>query len=224
MGRAAGRARARRPPKPPAADSPQGRDIGLDDRQIPSGIPHLVQEQTVAAKPAVPERPPIFRGDMQHGVPAIAGVDDNFTDPDDKITPGHEARRHGSQPVRYQLPPPDPDPLPVYIVERSKKIPVRREALMGSITVAAQGGEPTRICSTDPNRVQISLLNEDPVNIIRFASTQTALSSGDAAALPAVTNSYLRIRTQGELWAVVAAAATAKLSVIIETEIETAVR
>jgi hypothetical protein len=225
MGRAAGRAHARRPPRTPQAppaDSPQGRELGLDDRDIPSGIPHLEQHKTIPGKAAVPEAPPVFRGDMQHGVPA--GPDDNFVKPADKLERGHQARKHGSQPVHYEMPPAEPDPLPVYLVEKREKVPVRREAIIDSITVAAQGGEPTRICSEDPDRVQIQLLNEDPVNIIRFAATQAELSSGTGAALPAVTNSYTRLRTQGELWAVVAAPATARLSRIIETEIETAAR
>jgi hypothetical protein len=201
--------------KAPPADSPQGRELGLDDRDIPGGLHHLIQEQTEPARPAVPETPPYFRGDMAHGVPA---------DHDKIVRPDDKPRHHGSQGVHYELPSPEPDPLPVYVVEKREKIPVRREALIDSITVAAQGGEPTRICSTDKDRVQIQLLNEDPVNIIRFASSQAELAAGEGAALPAVTNSYTKLRTQGELWAWVQAGSTARLSRIIETEIASAAR
>lgn len=205
MGRAAGRAQSRRKPAAPAPGSPQGREIGLDDRVIPSGLHHLVQEKTIPARPAAPPPRPVFRGEMQHGVPAIPGVDDTFTDPDDKLTTeGHEARRHGSQLVHHELPPPEPDPLPVYLVERREKIPKRREAITRAVTVAASGSEPTRICSEDTERVELRVFNESPVTAATpgGASTTTVGSVTSPAADQVITSQALTAGTWVIGWTV----------------------
>jgi len=63
------------------------------------------------------------------------------------------------------------------------------------------------------------LLNEDASTNCRFG-TRDELAMGRGAMLPAVTNSYLRIRTQGELWiTTVSATLTARVSVVIITEV-----
>lgn len=218
MGRAAGRAQTRRNPKAPAPDSPQGREIGLDDRDIPSGLHHLVQEPAPEVTPAVPATPPYFRGDMEHGVPA--GPDDNVVRPQDK--PKH----HGSQPVRYEHPAPEPDPLPVYLVERRETAGKRREAITRVVTCPAAGGEPARVCSVDRERAELLLFNEAAAggNVIRVGARQsdlagtTATAPGDGFAVAPQTWSP-RIRTQGELWAVSQAATSTLLSVVITTEV-----
>lgn len=223
MSRAAGRAQSRRTPKAPAPGSPQGREIGLDDRDIPSGLHHLVQESPRDIIPAVPETPPYFRGDMAHGVPA---EHDKIVRPDDKLEPGHEARKHGSQPVHYELPSPEPDPLPVYIVEKKEKIPKRREAITRVVSVAAFGGEPTRICSEDRERVSIRMFNEaaSTGTTIRVGNTQaavagvTATAPGDGIALVGQIWSP-KLETQGELWGVAMATSAQTMSMVIETEV-----
>lgn len=221
MSRAAGRAQSRRVPKAPAADSPQGREIGLDDRDIPGGLHHLVQETVTDVQPAVPPTPPYFRGDMAHGVPA---EHDKIIRPEDKLTPGHEARGHGSQPVHYELPAHKPDALPVYIEQHPDKIPKRREAITRVVSVAAFGGEPTRICSEDTERVSIRLFNEaaSTGTTIRVGNTQaavagvTATAPGDGIALVGQIWSP-KLETQGELWGVAMAASAQTMSMVIET-------
>ena len=145
------------------AYSPPGSPIGMGhsgDRDIPGGLHHMVQEVTTPTKPQAP-RPdevlPYFRGSMAHGVPGQADV---RVRPDDRLKPGHPARKHGSQDVRHELPPPEPDPLPVYVVQKKEKTPKERRVFTYVLTVAAAGAEPTRVASEDTERVELRWYNE----------------------------------------------------------------
>lgn len=151
----------------PGEYQPVSSPIGMGhsgDRDIPGGLHHLVQEVTEPTKPAAP-RPdevlPYFRGSMAHGVP---GQSDVRVRPDDQLTPGHPARKHGSQRVVHELPSPEPDPLPVYVVERGQDR-TRKERRMFTyvLTVAAAGGEPTRVASEDSGRVELRFFNEGAI-------------------------------------------------------------
>jgi hypothetical protein len=71
------------------------------------------------------------------------------------------------------------------------------------------------VCGRNENRVEIQLLNEDTATDIRFATTLVQLAAGSGALLPWPANSYLTIKTQGELYAIGASGSgTPRLSII----------
>lgn len=197
-------------PRRPAvkANSGEGRAIGLDDRDIPSGRPHLVNAESASAKPVVPERPdfPVMNA---HGV-----------EPTEKVLDRPEAEKHVTRDVPVPLPPEDVA-VPVYQVERPGAGKTYRAMIAEVVNVAALGAaEPTRICSKDSNRVEILLLNEDSANDVRFSESQATVIEGRGAILPHGTTGYRSLKTQDEVFALSTAAQPVKVSAIIVTEVD----
>ena len=187
----------------------ESREFGVPQADLPGGKTHVVNPPTRQVKPGgVPERPADYH--KYHGVPSDDGP---YELPPGDITPG---------------PAPMPAPMvheavPVYIVEEPEKHRVRRDCVATNINIPAAGAEPTRVCSENPQRVEILILNEDSNNDIRFSSDLTELiTTGAQGTGPAAggallwhgTNSYTKLRTQGELWAVSTAAASVRMSVV----------
>jgi hypothetical protein len=195
--------------KPGASESGdlQSREFGVPQADLPGGLAHLVNPETRPAGVArKPERPADYH--KYHGVPPHD--DGRYETPPDATE---------EKPPKAAPEPKFDDAVPVYIMERATGRPVRRDTAMDSINVAGSAaGEPTRLCNYDPQRVEIKLLNEDAANNVRFGARADVIE-GKGAMLPAVTNTYLTLQTQGELFAQSLAATAVKVSVIITTEV-----
>jgi hypothetical protein len=197
------------------ADGEDGTEPGVrrqegigEPRDIPGGLNHLanppVKHQTVP----VPEPEWPYRQSMlAHGVP-----------PDEHGRHDRDPRLSGGQ--RGQAPAaklaPRVSPVPVYIVESEGGPSSIRRAFPRSVTCpASTSAEPIRVCGRNPDRVKISLLNEDTATDIRFATNLTALSAGTGALLPWPANTYLTLETQDEIYAIGATGSgTPRLSIV----------
>jgi hypothetical protein len=167
---------------------------------------------------------PAFR----HKVPAPAP--DEFTDqPVDNahgVAPGTHTGATRGQMVRGKLaetPGEDqyyteqqrpPRPIPVYVVDDRQQAQVYRTAGIRNYVISASTGTPTRICGRDPKRSHVMLLNESSSSNIRFATTERDLNNGGGALLPWPSNSYVKLETQDELYAISADSGTPALSVV----------
>jgi hypothetical protein len=199
MSRSSGRKGTGRTPDP---------QYGSFDKGIPGGIRHVdANPDAVAtvARPAVAEPLEEFRGMMAHGV--APGTGEHYQ---------REMAEHARHPYQpgYEKLPPDITPVPVYIVEEAGGGASFRSASPRHITCPASGAaEPARVCSVNPRRTAIMLLNEDTSNDIRFGKL-SQVSTGGGALLPWPSNSYLTINTQDELFAISAGSGTPLLSII----------
>jgi len=193
-------------PGPHISGDLQSREFGVPQADIPGGQNHLVNPQ---AKPAETARKPLRPADYHkyHGVPPID--DGEYETPPDDVTSQGKPAAEPKEPV---------DAVPVRIVQDHPN--TYRDLFADSISVAAStSAEPTRLCNYDPDRYEVWLLNEDSTNNARIGS-RADLIEGHGAMLPAVTNSYMKLKTQGELFAQSLASAAVKVSVIIITSVE----
>lgn len=212
MSRARGKHTERIPPQVTSDEDPEARDVGASTRTqgipspIPGGRPHLLNAQAMRHQVPVPDAKGEYRGVNAHGV--LPGT--------------HTTRERAEfmrgpndlQPLTPHYRPPEPrEPVvPVRIVEQaSSKI---RSAAPHHITLQASTGEPVRLCGVDPNRVMVLLLNESQSSDARFAQLDRDLTGGGGALLPWPMNSYLKIPTQDELWAISADSGTPTISII----------
>ena len=199
-----------KPPRRPSM-SPhqgQGRELGLDSRDIPGGLEHLSNPETPSAKPAVPARQHLPSMN-EHGVP-----DDNPDAP-------HEQPEAGD----VLIPEPVPESreyyaVPVYMVSEPGKVGrVRRDVIADRIPVPADTDPPVRVCARDDNRVTVSLLCDDAANDVRIAHNQATLIEGGGAFLSHSATGYLHLPAQGEIWALSTASSLSHLSYVLVTEL-----
>lgn len=213
-----GRARGKHGPRPPALPgTPEGDGVGASERRqsdpspIPGGAVHLENVPTIRQRTPVPDSPAEIKDLNAHG-----------------MTPGtHTAREraefmrgpNGVKPIipAYGAPAAEPVPVPVRIVE-ARRPSVLRTSSHRTLNLQASTGEPVRVCGQDHDRVHILLLNESSASNIRFAQRASDLNGGKGSLLPWPSNSYLKLSTQDELWAISADAGTPALSVIQEFE------
>jgi hypothetical protein len=197
----------------------EDREMGIGpQRDIPGGLNHLANEPVQRQDVPVPSRPPAFHeGENAHGVPF---EEHGRHDRDPRLT-GTVRQAH----PHYLEPEPVPLPVPVYIVERGGGGRPQSDSAHRRITIPAAGSEPAEICGADSHRIQVQLLNEDATHSIRFGklaglvydpANQVVLGG---TRLPAAATGYLRMRTQGPLWAVSETSNPVVISVITEYEI-----
>jgi hypothetical protein len=107
----------------------------------------------------------------------------------------------------------------VVIVQGGGARPVKH-VFTDSITAPPAGTpEPARLCSIDPNRSFVRLLNEQPAGVAGTrVGSLSDLASGKGALLPPAMSGYLTLETHDELFAISADATADKISVILETE------
>jgi hypothetical protein len=188
-------------------DSPEGHYIGMSGRTagatspIPGGEQHLTNAPTVRQLVPAPVSKPEHRGIMAHGMPP-----DTHT--------GHERGDAERGPNSHHATTPEPHhpdheasarvpPVPVVIVQEGRDVQTLRSSSHRRLVLPAAGGEPVRLVGRNSDREEVSLLNEDATHNIRFASTIGDLNGPQAGTvLPATTSSYLRLKTQDELYAV----------------------
>lgn len=199
------------PPREPSEGEQREEGIG-DKVLLPGGKNHIANPPVPKFKVPVPEREwPYRRAILAHGV-----------DPDEANMQPRDPRLSGGQhgaPVHEEVHR-GPSPVPVYVVEHGGGPDKIRAAAPRSITCPASTTyEPARVCSINPRRIKIGILNEDTATDIRFATDLGALSAGTGALLPWPSNTYLWLETQAELFAIGATGSgTPKLSIIEVTE------
>lgn len=194
------------------ADTPAGRQLGLDSRDIPGGRPHLVNPESPATRPATTEPRPLFEGMNAHGV----------VDPD--TGPGYTATPDDPRPVPAQRPVPVPkwhDAVPVYEVEGPKSRVIRTTTSVGPYTMPATDTGPHRICDRDPNRVSVYVTNENATagNIIRIG-TRAEVDQSVGFGLAGNRSTSPDLKSQDELYVWNPTGTAITYSAILVTEIE----
>jgi hypothetical protein len=215
------RSKGRQQRQPKAEDiqpgSPEGRQLGLSDRvqghpsPIPGGRPHIGNAPSVRHRvPTPPSDPEVGMGNA-HGV--IPGSHTNAERAD---------AERGPNTVHATMPKPKPHhpierpaPIPVFVVQDAHNS-VLRSAAPHSITVPVNTSDPVRLCGRDTGRSAVMLLNESTSTDVRIAQRPSDLNNGGGALLPWPGNSYLKIPTQDELWAVTASSSTTAAVSIIQ--------
>lgn len=213
------RARGRNPQRQPSAQdikpgTPEGKQLGLSDRvqgtpsPIPGGRPHIGNAPAVRHQvPTWPSEPEVSKGNA-HGV--IPGSHTNAERAEGQRGPNdvHPPRPSPPAPAHER-----PAPIPVFVVEDAHN-DVLRSAAPRHLTVPDNTKEPVRLCGIDSGRSEVMLLNESTSTDVRFAQRMSDLNAGGGALLPWPANSYLKIKTQDELYALSASGTAATVSVI----------
>lgn len=218
MSRAEGRKNRTRKPETPdiPVDSPEGRQLGLSARvqghpsPIPGGRPHISNAPAVRhTVPTPPSDREIGMGNA-HGV--IPGSHTNAERADHERGPNTV---HATMPrPQHHAPRERPMPIPVYVVQDDRNN-VIRSAAPQNITVPGTGtADPVRLCGRDATRSEVMLLNESTVTDVRIAQRMSDLNDGGGGLLPWPANSYMKIKTQDELYAISASGTAATVSVI----------
>lgn len=216
MSRAGGRNRPRKPDVVEIdPDSPEGRQLGLSKRVQghPSPIPGGQNHRSNA--PAVRHTVPIPASDPEIGMGNAHGVA-----PGSHTNAERAEHERGPNTVHATMPRPlhrptheRPQPIPVFVVQDANN-DVIRSAAPYNVTVPISTADPILLCGRDPGRAEVMLLNESTVTDIRFAQRPSDLGGGGGALLPWPGNSYLKIKTQDQLYAVSASGTAATVSVI----------
>lgn len=217
MGRASGR---KNPTRQVTPDSPEGREIGMSERQDPSGGPinsqtgNIVNYPTVRQEPKVGAAFPEHRGIMAHGVPP----ETLSTEERALMERDGTAQHNPPLPPEHYVPRKKPTPVPVYITEPEGGSDVFLTASPRNLNVPAiNTADPVRIAGRNVKRNRIGLLNESTSTNIRFAKLPSDLVNGGGALLPWPNTSYSWFETQDELYALtVSAGGTAATISIIE--------
>jgi len=196
-------------------DTPEGRQLGLSARvqghpsPIPGGRPHIGNAPAVRHTVPIPPSDPEIGMGNAHGV--VPGSHTNAERADAERGP-NTVHRTMPRPQHHQVHE-RPMPIPVFVVQDAHN-DVLRDSAPRSLTVPANTGEPVRLCGKDQGRSEVLLLNESTTTDVRFAQRQSDLNAGGGALLPWPSNSYLRLRTQGQLYALSASGTAATVSVI----------
>lgn len=215
MSRAKGRQQRQPTVEEIKPDTPEGRQLGLSKRvqghpsPIPGGRQHISNAPAVRhTVPTPPSDREIGMGNA-HGV--VPGSHTNAERADAERGPNtiHHTMSPPRPPVQHER----PQPIPVFVVEDSHR-DVIRTAAPHAITVPVSTAEPVRLCGVDSSRSEVMLLNESTVTDVRFAQRQSDLNNGGGALLPWPANSYLKIKTQDELYALSASGTAATVSII----------
>lgn len=220
MGRANGRFQQRKPRKEDLkkADdirpgTPEAAQFGISDRvqghpsPIPGGQKHISNAPAVRhTVPVPPSQPEIYMGN-NHGV--APGSHTNLDRSEMQRGPNtvHPPRPSPSTRVDKPL------PIPVFVVQDHNRNTVR-SAAPHHINVPGNTSDPVRLCGRDTSRTVVMLLNESTAQDVRIAQTMRDLSGGGGALLPWPTNSYTKIETQDELYALSTSGTAATISII----------
>lgn len=197
-------------------DSFEGHKLGMSKRvqgapsPIPGGKDHIINPQTFRQRPEAPA-PSDFTDQPDqnaHGVPPSTHTGATRA----QIMRGKLAAKRGDD--QYYTEPSTPvRPIPVVVVESLADAAVYRAAVPRLLKAPA-AADPFPICGLDPDRVQVLLLNEDPANGVRFATTPADLAGGGGGLLPAGMSSYLRLPTQDHLYGYSPTGSAVTISVI----------
>jgi hypothetical protein len=215
MGRARGKHDTGRNPEITDIDpsSPEGRQLGMSPltQGVPSPIPggreHIGNAPTVRQEVPVPDAWPETRDLNAHGVPPGSATTRERAELERGPNTVHRGRpQHHEQRER-------PTPIPVYVVQDGQP-QVLRSAAPRHFVLPASTGDPVLIAPRDKTRTAVLLLNESTSSDIRIGQRPSDLGNGGGALLPWPSNSYLRIDTQDQLYAVSKDSGTPTISVI----------
>lgn len=212
------RAHGKHGPRKPAAiaidpESPEGRQLGMSPRTqgvpspIPGGRPHISNAPTVRQDVPIEDARPEFHDMNAHGVPPGTATTRERAEVErgpnsvHLAPPGHDKRTER------------PHPIPVTVVQDTRDN-VIRSAAPRHFQLQASTGDAVRICGRDHSRTAVLILNESTSSDIRFAQRPSDLVNGGGALLPWPGNSYLRLDTQDELYAISKDSGTPVISVI----------
>lgn len=219
MSRGAGRHQPPRAPEVPEVDpnSAEGQGLGMSDRMqgypspIPGGQNHVTNAPTVRRNVPVADSKPEIKAIDAHGVPPGTHTSRERAEAERGPNSSHMVR-----PPRGQEPgTPTPAPVPVFIVSDQDSTDTWTSASPHHITVPATGQEPARVCGRNSKRVEILLLNESTSSNIRIGQRPADVSNpAGGALLPWPANSYLKLKTQDELYAISVDSGTPLLSII----------
>jgi len=194
-------------------------EFGVADPPLPGGILHPPAEKVEHGKlhPKVPG--PYYDGVMAHGVPIDVENPPNHG----RITPTPQAR-HGheaSDIPRHEVIETEPDPVPVYIVQRAGGGKGKLATATDSRTAPVAGSDPVRLTSQDLRRTRVALLNEsgDSGHDFRFSTSLADLAMGKGALVSHLSHSYLWLHTQDDLYAVSVDTTAVAVSVLQEYEL-----
>jgi len=214
------RSKGRQQRQPTAQDvkpgTPEGRQLGLSDRvqghpsPIPGGRPHIKNAPAIRHTVPTPASDPEIGMGNAHGV--VPGTHTNAERADAERGPNTV---HATMPRPVHRPVHEkPAPIPVFLVEDGRD-DVIRSAAPRTLTVPGSGtADPVRLCGRDTTRSEVMILNESTSTDIRIAQRPSDLNAGGGALIPWPSNSYVKIKTQDELYAVSATATNAACSVI----------
>lgn len=199
-------------------DTPEGRQIGMSDRTvaapspIPGGETHIVNYETVRQRVPVPDSPPEYGNMNAHGVPPGKST---FHDRAELERGPNDHKPVKPAPVAKPVE--KPAPIPVYVVTQGGGSRMLRTATARQVTLQASTGEAVRLCGVNNRRSHLLLLNESQSSDARIGQTIGDVETGGGGALlPWPGNSYLKLDTQDEMWAISADAGTPTISVIEE--------
>lgn len=208
-------------------DSIEGHKLGMSKRvqgypsPIPGGKDHILNAQTIRQIPAAPAPAEFDRNDAvdlnAHGVPPTSHH--GFTRA--QLMRGKAASEMPD--TFYTEPPKLVRPIPVVVVENERRPVSWRATTFRATQIPANTGDPRQIAGRDPDRVELLLLNEDATNAVRLGNAPGELATSadvseppeaSGALLPAGMTSYLRLRTQENVWAISATGTAPTISVI----------
>jgi hypothetical protein len=154
----------------------QAREFGVPQADLPGGVMHLVNPQSVPTKSeGAPERPADYH--KYHGVPSDDGP---YEVPSAEVD-------YGPRPA------PEPkieDAVPVYILERpGDQRMIREFATYGPFTLAGSNAGTSqgsmRLCVRDPRRVTMYVTNEsNAIGTLLRVGTESDIDEGRGWALP----------------------------------------
>jgi hypothetical protein len=196
-------------------DSPKGHQLGMSVRTqgvpspIPGGKEHIQNAPTFRQKVPVADSKPEITDLNAHGVPPGSATSRERAE---------IMRGPNSVHQRNAQPPPArrerPAPIPVNIVQDDRPQVIRAAFPHTFIVPANTGADAVRICGRDPSRKYVMILNESTAHNIRIGQRVADLNNGGGALIPWPGNSYVRIDTQDELYALSADSSSAQVSVI----------
>lgn len=134
------------------AETPAGRALGLDDRDIPGGKTHVISHPATPDKTAVPPERDLFAPGslLDHAVPDELAAEPGWRTPPADV---ERAPRPAAEPK-------DEDAVPVRIVEGAKARTLRTLVSDGPMLLALSDTDPQRIADRDPDRKNLYVTNE----------------------------------------------------------------
>lgn len=214
------RANGRRQREPKAEEikpgTPEGRQLGLSDRvqghpsPIPGGRPHISNAPAVRhTVPTPPSEPEVGMGNA-HGVQPGSHTNAERADAERGPNTVHRTMPRPQHHPQHER----PAPIPVFVVQDERNN-VLRSAAPHNITVpGTAAADPVRLCGRDATRSEVMLLNESTTTDVRFAQRPSDLNNGGGGLLPWPGNSYMKIKTQDELYAISTTGTAVTVSVI----------
>lgn len=217
MTRSKGRNTARKPEPIPEIkpNTPEGHQFGISDRvqghpsPVPGGKKHI------SNAPAVRHTVPVPPSDREIGMGNAHGVA-----PGSHTNAERAEAERGPNSVHQTMPQPQhhprherPQPIPVVVVQDHHN-EVIRSAAPHKITVPGTGNDAVRLCGRDGTRKYLMILNESTTQDFRIAQRESDLNAGGGALIPYPSNSYVKIDTQDELYALSTSATASTVSII----------